>query len=266
MAQSTRIIDLTGQRFGLLAVQGYVAGSGGRSRHAEWRCTCDCGGQRVVRSSMLRSGRVDHCGCATRRRDSRPRPLLDGEQVCVRPTPSYPAGRTGTSPGYQAHARYGQEPCAPCRQAHASKCAKYYRDEDDDAHDRRQGSNKVASARYRTVRPEQAKAAKARKIAKQRQIIRDAKAAPCADCFVSYPYYVMQFDHLRDKHFNIGSSIAQVSASRLCEEIAKCDVVCANCHAERTHQRRINALRSASEPIPAQAVRLRADAVESGAA
>jgi hypothetical protein len=55
---------------------------------------------------------------------------------------------------------------------------------------------------------------------------------------VQYPYYVMQFDHLGDKEFTIGLSVRRsVGYKRLMSEIAKCEVVCANCHAERTFQR-----------------------------
>lgn len=64
--------------------------------------------------------------------------------------------------------------------------------------------------------------------------IRDLKAVPCMDCGVQYPPYVMDFDHRPGevKLFN-------VSGARRClrvmlEEIAKCDVVCSNCHRERT--------------------------------
>jgi hypothetical protein len=62
----------------------------------------------------------------------------------------------------------------------------------------------------------------------------EAKARPCADCGVQYPPYVMQFDHQRDKSFGISDISAIASMKRLLEEIAKCDIVCANCHFERT--------------------------------
>lgn len=66
--------------------------------------------------------------------------------------------------------------------------------------------------------------------------IRKKKAIPCADCGHRYPYYVMDFDH-RDpakKEFNISTFRARNPAA-LWAEIDKCDVVCANCHRERTH-------------------------------
>lgn len=61
------------------------------------------------------------------------------------------------------------------------------------------------------------------------------------DCGVQYPYWVMQFDHRPDevKEFTIGASVDKRSKAAVMAEIAKCDVVCANCHADRTHQRRI---------------------------
>lgn len=63
---------------------------------------------------------------------------------------------------------------------------------------------------------------------------------PCLDCKVVYPPYVMQFDHIADDKDRAVAALAQAGASldRLKAEIAKCELVCANCHALRTHQRR----------------------------
>lgn len=73
----------------------------------------------------------------------------------------------------------------------------------------------------------------------QKELFRSLKSRPCRDCRIQYPYYVMQFDHVRgEKLFSIGARRNKVSKKRLLEEIAKCEVVCANCHAERTYQRR----------------------------
>lgn len=64
---------------------------------------------------------------------------------------------------------------------------------------------------------------------------------PCVDCGVAYPWYVMQFDHLPSStklgHVSVMSRDG-TSEIRLKEEIAKCEIVCANCHATRTHGRR----------------------------
>lgn len=39
------------------------------------------------------------------------------------------------------------------------------------------------------------------------KLIRASKNKPCVDCNIKYPYYVMEFDHVREtKLFNIGGS------------------------------------------------------------
>ncbi|GIJ10744.1 hypothetical protein ACFFMR_18940 [Micromonospora andamanensis] len=70
-------------------------------------------------------------------------------------------------------------------------------------------------------------------------LLREAKSKPCADCGIQYPYYVMQFDHSPgEKAFTIGDAGRRnIALSRIAAEVARCEVVCANCHAERTHQR-----------------------------
>lgn len=74
---------------------------------------------------------------------------------------------------------------------------------------------------------------------RNRLIVADAKARPCADCGVEYPTYVMQFDHTGDeKTANIGDMVGRAGVAALLAEIGRCDVVCANCHAIRTHDRR----------------------------
>jgi len=71
---------------------------------------------------------------------------------------------------------------------------------------------------------------------KMREYIKTKKDKPCADCNIKYPYYVMHFDHLgiEPKLFNL----ARVKGKNAIDtEIKKCQVVCANCHAERTYKR-----------------------------
>ena len=72
--------------------------------------------------------------------------------------------------------------------------------------------------------------------------VRAFKDVPCADCGKRYPYYVMDFDHRADtkKHFEVADFLRSKVVSNftnLDAEIAKCDVVCANCHRERSHAR-----------------------------
>jgi L-lysine 2,3-aminomutase len=49
----------------------------------------------------------------------------------------------------------------------------------------------------------------------------------------------MDFDHLDDSEkLDDVSRLTRFTKKKLLTEIAKCDVVCSNCHRERTHQRR----------------------------
>lgn len=72
------------------------------------------------------------------------------------------------------------------------------------------------------------------------EIIRESKSKPCADCGVQYPYYVMDFDHRQGeiKVINLANA-SRLTRPKILEEIAKCDVVCSNCHRERTYQRKL---------------------------
>lgn len=71
------------------------------------------------------------------------------------------------------------------------------------------------------------------------KFVREQKDKPCIDCGVKYPYWVMQFDHIKgEKKFDLGHAADRAGIAGLKAEIEKCEVVCANCHAERTHKRR----------------------------
>jgi hypothetical protein len=62
------------------------------------------------------------------------------------------------------------------------------------------------------------------------------KAKPCVDCGKMYPPYVMDLDHRnpRTKIANPSILARNGQIEKLREEAKKCDVVCANCHRERT--------------------------------
>jgi hypothetical protein len=67
--------------------------------------------------------------------------------------------------------------------------------------------------------------------------LNQVKNVPCMDCGNCYPPECMDFDH-RDpsgKRFTIAQNLTR-RLSDVLEEIAKCDIVCANCHRIRTHQ------------------------------
>lgn len=68
-------------------------------------------------------------------------------------------------------------------------------------------------------------------------LVKERKSVPCMDCGEQYPYYVMEFDHLEAKDFHVSDVRFRGSTKKLLDEMAKCDVVCRNCHAERTATR-----------------------------
>ena len=58
----TKLIDLTGQRFGRLTVIEKAPAKHGCT-NAVWRCKCDCGNVVTVRSTSLRKNESQSCGC-----------------------------------------------------------------------------------------------------------------------------------------------------------------------------------------------------------
>lgn len=63
---------------------------------------------------------------------------------------------------------------------------------------------------------------------------------PCTDCGIVYPHYVMDLDHRNpgDKVDGLARMAARYGLEAVKRELEKCDVVCSNCHRERTHQQR----------------------------
>ena len=74
-----------------------------------------------------------------------------------------------------------------------------------------------------------------------RERIRELKELnPCTDCGNTYAPECMDFDHLPqfEKKANIALMVASGSTWKLIsQELAKCELVCANCHRVRTTQR-----------------------------
>ncbi len=106
--------------------------------------------------------------------------------------------------------------------SHCRKCEHQYRSL------RRQT---VAGKKYMKYRRRQARI-------RNQTFIREAKNRPCADCGIAYMYEVMDFDHVNGKKTKNVSLMLGTTVKQLKAEIAKCDVVCANCHREREHGRK----------------------------
>src|ERR1035437_5479837 len=77
-----------------------------------------------------------------------------------------------------------------------------------------------------------------------RSIVLKEKLKPCTDCGKIYHYCIMDFDHLEGhtKKANISVLVnnSNTSVRVLQEELAKCEIVCSNCHRVRTFNRIYN--------------------------
>lgn len=74
--------------------------------------------------------------------------------------------------------------------------------------------------------------------ARNKQMIDALKeASPCLDCGVALKACQMDFDHVRGEKLGTVSQMLAQETSVLLSEIAKCDLVCANCHRARTYHR-----------------------------
>ena len=68
--------------------------------------------------------------------------------------------------------------------------------------------------------------------AQLRALVDQHRDRPCLDCGIRFPVCCMQFDHVAKKRFNVGDMVSRLFSVNLVRaEIAKCEVVCANCHA-----------------------------------
>lgn len=117
--------------------------------------------------------------------------------------------------------------CSRCDKDHEGRTCKQERD-------------RLRYVAKRSLRIQQATENGRVRKAKLRQASNEAKDRPCADCGVRYDPWVMQFDHLDadSKVADVAKLVVRkVKMSTLLAEIAKCEVVCANCHAHRTYTR-----------------------------
>lgn len=80
----------------------------------------------------------------------------------------------------------------------------------------------------------------------RRDWLNNLKSAPCLDCKQVFPPFCMEYDH-RPGEIKKGLVSAMVAGCRSFEsilmEIAKCDLVCANCHRIRTEGRNWSGLK-----------------------
>lgn len=98
--------------------------------------------------------------------------------------------------------------------------------------------SKEGYVRNRPAFRERAKAQRKREM----EYVASLKSKPCMDCGGTFHFAAMDFDH-RDSNEKIGTvsyMAGQINRKALDEEIAKCDLVCSNCHRVRTFNRNEN--------------------------
>lgn len=74
----------------------------------------------------------------------------------------------------------------------------------------------------------------------QMDVLIRLRQLPCMDCGKTYPVCAMEFDHRNgaEKAALVSQLPGRVKIATLLEEIAKCDIVCTNCHRDRSFRRR----------------------------
>ena len=78
-----------------------------------------------------------------------------------------------------------------------------------------------------------------KRVAALKKRLKVLRSQPCTDCNGVFPWFIMHYDH-RNRKEKVGGVAKLVSRGQTWEaiskEIEKCDLVCPNCHAIRTHE------------------------------
>lgn len=81
----------------------------------------------------------------------------------------------------------------------------------------------------------------ARRWQELRTYIQQEKDKPCADCGQRFGYWCMDFDHKNpaNKIMDVSHATRTRSKKLVQQEIAKCDVICSNCHRTRSFRNKV---------------------------
>lgn len=121
--------------------------------------------------------------------------------------------------------RYRKNNLEKARESSRRSVAKY----------RKKYPNKYREWRQKNLLKVRAKQLK--RVKERREYIKKYKNKPCADCKGIFNPIAMDFDHVNGKKIFGVARMVSFSKKRLDDEIAKCEVVCANCHRIRTFKR-----------------------------
>lgn len=74
-------------------------------------------------------------------------------------------------------------------------------------------------------------------IQRKQDYVYKIKSNPCMDCGNKFNPWQMEFDHIKGKKVWCVGRMTYGSQKLLDREMAKCELVCANCHKDRTYKR-----------------------------
>lgn len=129
--------------------------------------------------------------------------------------------------------------CSQCKEYKAFSCFTKHKNKSDGLQTSCSECQKLyAKLRYKREKEEY----QSRNIAanaKMDLFINKLKNKPCADCGVCYSPWIMDFDHLdpKTKVASVSMLKRNLNYQKILEEISKCELVCANCHRDRTYKR-----------------------------
>jgi hypothetical protein len=124
-------------------------------------------------------------------------------------------GKTKPLADFHRHSRHGHQAwCKPCRAAYAA-------------------------AHYQTNKARRYAHNRRRQLEFRKWYIGLKSGRPCADCGEVFHPAAMQWDHLpgSEKAGSLGDLVRHGNRRLILQEIEKCELVCANCHAVRSAMR-----------------------------
>ncbi len=174
-----------------------------KSHYKQVKCICSCGKEswvRVYRDGSLEYDKCHKCASELRTR-SKP---TDTHRICKRCNKNKPVNEFVKS-------KTQKYLCLVCKRTEEAK--KY------------------------AANPEKTQARIAKKYLEQRAFMNDLKDKPCIDCEFKFTPCQMDFDH-RDPSIKVKSlsHMFHWAQEKILAEISKCDLVCANCHRDRTQK------------------------------
>lgn len=71
-----------------------------------------------------------------------------------------------------------------------------------------------------------------------RAVVAEMKSKPCTDCGKNFKWYVMEYDHIKQKKYQISSMVNRGwTIKRIKLELENCELVCSCCHRSRSKSR-----------------------------